>query len=70
LVLAFWGGRIQAEHVGVNGVYQKLGKGKYKGSMVGCRWSFPAERTCFCSSGIFKTYDNLWKGESKEIPSQ
>jgi hypothetical protein len=24
-----------AEHVGVNGVYQKLGKGNTKGSMVG-----------------------------------
>jgi hypothetical protein len=48
----------------------KLWKGNTKGSMVRPRWKLEAERVCFCSSGAFKTLNNLWKGESKEIPSQ
>jgi hypothetical protein len=34
LVLAFQRGRIQAEFVGANGVYKKLGKGSTKGSYL------------------------------------
>jgi hypothetical protein len=49
----------------------QLGKGNTKGSMVRPRWKPEAksrERTCL--AGAFKTYDNLWEGEKKEIPSQ
>jgi hypothetical protein len=36
--------------------------------MVRPRWKPEVGRACFCLSGTFKTYDNLWEGE-KEIPS-
>jgi hypothetical protein len=45
-----------------------LEKENTKGSMVGHRWSLPAERVCFCSLGAFETYNNLWEGENKVIP--
>jgi hypothetical protein len=38
--------------------------------MVRPRWKLEAERKCFCSSDVFKTYDNLWEGENKGIPTQ
>jgi hypothetical protein len=25
---------------------------------------------CFCSSGAFKTYNNLWGGENQVIPTE
>jgi hypothetical protein len=28
--------------------------------MVRPRWKLEAERACFCSSGAFKTFNNLW----------
>jgi hypothetical protein len=34
----------------------------------GPRWKLEAERACFCSSGDFKTYDNLWEVKNREIP--
>jgi hypothetical protein len=53
-----------AGHLGVNGVYEKLGKGNTKGSMVGpggiCR-----QRACFSLPGAFKTYTNLWEGQNQ-----
>jgi hypothetical protein len=70
LVLALQHGRIQAECVGVNRVYEKLGEGKYKGSMMGPRWSLLAERACFSFSGAFKTYINPWGGQTQEIPNK
>jgi hypothetical protein len=45
-------------HVGVNGVYEKLGKGNTKGSMVGPRGIW-RKRACFSLPGAFKTYANL-----------
>jgi hypothetical protein len=56
-----------AGHVGVKGVYYKLGKRNTKGSMVGPRWKPEAKTACSCSSGAFKTYDNLWEGEDQVI---
>jgi hypothetical protein len=44
-------------HVGVNGIYYKLGKRNTKGSMVGPGGS-QKPRVCFFCSGAFKTYDN------------
>jgi hypothetical protein len=70
LVLVFQHGRSEAEHMGVNGIYSKLGKGNTKGGMVRPRWKSEAKRAYFCSSGAFKTYDNLWEEVKKEIPSQ
>jgi hypothetical protein len=46
--------------MGISRVYEKLGKGNTKGRMLGLRWNLEAERACFCSSGAFKTYHNLW----------
>jgi hypothetical protein len=43
------------ESIFVNGVYEKLGERNTKESMVGPRWSLESERTCFSSSGAFKT---------------
>jgi hypothetical protein len=65
LVLAFPCGRIQAEW----GIL-KVRKGNTKGSMVGHRWSPPAERTSFSFSCAFKTYTNPWGGQIQEIPTQ
>jgi hypothetical protein len=31
---------------------------------VGCRWSLMAESVCFSFSGAFKTYTNLWGGQT------
>jgi hypothetical protein len=42
-----------AGHVGVNGVYEKLGEGNAKGSMMG--------------SGAFKTYANIGEGKNQVI---
>jgi hypothetical protein len=50
-------------HVGVNGVYEKLGKGNTKGSMVGPRGIW-RKRACFSLPGAFKTYANLWEGRN------
>jgi hypothetical protein len=40
--------------------------------MVGPRWKPEAKRACFWLPimGAFKTYNNIWEGEKKEIPSQ
>jgi hypothetical protein len=51
-----------AGHMGVKGVCLMLGKRNTKGSMLGLRWKPEAARECFCSSGDFKTYDNLCGG--------
>jgi hypothetical protein len=40
------------------------GKGKYKGSMVECRWNLLAKRGCFSFSDAFKTYPNPWRADS------
>jgi hypothetical protein len=44
-----------AGHVGVNGIYLKLGNRNTKGSMVGPRRKPEDESTYFCLSGAFKT---------------
>jgi hypothetical protein len=49
---------------------KKLGKGNTKGNMVGPRWNLEAERACFSSPGVFKTYTNLWEGRNQVIPIQ
>jgi hypothetical protein len=53
-----------AGHVGVKGVYQKLGKRNTKRSIVGPRGKPEAERACFCSSGALKTYITYAKGRT------
>jgi hypothetical protein len=47
----------------------KVREEKYKGKHVES-WKLRAKRICFCSSGSFQTYDNVWEGENKEIPIQ
>jgi hypothetical protein len=59
-----------AEHVGINGVYDKLGKRNTKGSMAGPRWNLEAEGACLSSPGAFKTYANPHKGRKQVIPTQ
>jgi hypothetical protein len=60
-----------ARHVGINGVYYKLGKGNTMGKMVKPGWKLEAASSSFpCSSGAFKTCDNLREGANKEIPTQ
>jgi hypothetical protein len=48
----------------------KLGKENTKGIMVRPRWNLEVKRACFCFSGAFKTYANLWEGENQVIPIQ
>jgi hypothetical protein len=56
-------------HVGVNGIYYKLGKGITKGGMVGPGGSWK-QRESLCFSGAFKAYANLWEGKNLVIPNQ
>jgi hypothetical protein len=59
-----------AGHMGVKGVYYKLGIRNAKGSVVGPRWKPEAERACFSLLGALKIYGNLLEGEKEEILSQ
>jgi hypothetical protein len=70
LVLALWHERFQAEHMCVNGVYQMLWKGKYKGEHARVEVESTCKERCFSFSGAFKTYPNLWEGRNQEIPIQ
>jgi hypothetical protein len=38
--------------------------------MVRPMWKLEVKKACFCSLGDFKSYNNLWEGENKEIPIQ
>jgi hypothetical protein len=62
-VLAFWYGRMQAEHLGIIGVYYKVGKGNTGGRQE-------AKRACFSSSGALRTHANLGEGRNQVIPIQ
>jgi hypothetical protein len=60
-----------ARHVGVKCVtFLKVREEKYKGKYVGAQMEARSQESCFCLPGAFKTGDNLWEGEKKEIPSQ
>jgi hypothetical protein len=67
VVLVFPCGKIQAE-CGCKWGLLKVRERKYKGSMVGCRWSPLAELVCLCFSSAFKTYTNPQQGRPRRFP--
>jgi hypothetical protein len=48
----------------------KVRERKYKGSIVGRRWSLLVEKVYFSFSGALKTYRNPWEGLTQEISIQ
>jgi hypothetical protein len=54
-----------AGHMGINGVYLKLGKGNTKGSMVGPRWNLEAERVCSAFQVLLKPTLTYGKGRTR-----
>jgi hypothetical protein len=58
-----------AGHVGVNGVYPKLGKGNTKRSMAGPRWNPEAERPRFLPQVLLKPTLTYRKGGTRRCLS-